>query len=40
MAATVLEGGAAVAESCQELVPELSTSQSKVDEIDRLLNVL
>jgi chromosome segregation ATPase len=40
MAAVVLEAGAGVAESCRDLVPELSTSQGKVDEIDRLLDVL
>ena len=40
MAAVVLEAGAGVTESCEQLVPELCTSQGKVDEIDRLLNVL
>jgi chromosome segregation ATPase len=40
MASAVLEAGAAVTESCGQLVPELATSQSKVDEIDKLLNVL
>jgi hypothetical protein len=40
MTAAVLEAGATVTDSCQDLVPELSTSQGKVDEIDRLLNVL
>jgi chromosome segregation ATPase len=40
MAAVVLEAGAAVTEQCEQLVPELATSQSKVDEIDKLLNVL
>jgi hypothetical protein len=40
MASVVLEAGASVTDSCQELVPELCTSQDKVDEIDRLLNAL